>query len=213
MCFVCFCVFSSQQILAHNYPCVLRVFVFFFQTNFRSQPMCFACFFVINKYLSSTSSQGRHPMCFMCFCVFIANRSQATTHVFYVFLCFFLIQNYQKRFSRTRQNATLVFYVFLCFSSKNFRSQPVCFVCFCVFSKQNLGHNPCVLRVSVIFFMYKYKGLLQVRADAQCVLCVFVFFLRSPGISFMYFMCFCVFIPNRSQATTDVFYVFLCFLL
>ena len=90
--FCVFLCFSSLQTLAYNYPCVLRVFVFFFQTNFRSQPMCFVCFFVINKYLSSTSSQGRHPLCFMCFCVFIANRLQATTHVFYVFLCFFLFR-------------------------------------------------------------------------------------------------------------------------
>ena len=87
--FCVFLCFSSRQTLVHNYQCVSRVFVFFFQTNFRSQPMCFACFFVINKYLSSTSSQGRHPMCFVCFCVFLANRSQAITHVFYEFLWFF----------------------------------------------------------------------------------------------------------------------------
>ena len=42
--FCVFLCFSSRQTLAHNYPCVSRVFVFFFQTNFRSQPMCFACF-------------------------------------------------------------------------------------------------------------------------------------------------------------------------
>ena len=99
----------------------------------------------------------------------------------------------------------------LCFSSKNFRSQPVCFVCFCVFSKQNLGHNPCILRVSVIFLCTNIKVYFKSgqtpnvfyvflcfssghREYHSCILCVFVFsFQIDLRPQRMCFTCFCVF--------------------
>ena len=191
--FCVFLCFSFRHTLAHNYPCVLRVFVFFFQTNVRSQPMCFACFFVINKYLSSTSSQGRHPMCFMCFCVFLLQIDHRPQLMCFTYFCVFFIQNYlEERFSRTRQNATLVFYVFLCFSSKN------------------SDHNQCVSRVFV-FFPNRIQVTTPVFYVFLCFYNIQIFrSISSQGRRPMCFMCFCVFCQVTGNII-HVFYVFLCF--
>ena len=152
MCFVCFCVFHSdtpQHITTH----VFYVFLCFSSKQTLGHNQCVLRVFCNEQIFKFYFKPGQTPnvfYVFLCFsCKQITGHNSCVLRIF----VFFLIQNYQKRFSRTRQNATLVFYVFLCFSSKNFRSQPVCFMCFCVFSKQNLGHNPCVLRVSVIFYV------------------------------------------------------------
>ena len=148
MCFVCFCVFSSDH-RTHNQrpPCV---FVFFLFINFYfvhnsdrgKHPMCFVCFCVFFH-----RSQVTTPMCFLCFCVFYQRlalsyfRPGQPPNVFYVFLCFS---------TKVSGHTTHVFRVFLCFFSSNVQfdpssdrgSHPMCFMCFCVFHHRSKGKQP-----------------------------------------------------------------------
>ena len=91
MCFVCFCVFSSDQ-WTHNQraPCV----------------------FVFTYTLVIIPTRGKHLMCFVCFCVFYQHlvwsyfRPGQPPNVFYVFLCFS---------TKVSSHTTHVFRVFLYF--------------------------------------------------------------------------------------------------
>ena len=91
MCFVCFCVFSSDQ-WTHNQraPCV----------------------FVFTYTLVIIPTRGKHLMCFVCFCVFYQHlvwsyfRPGQPPNVFYVFLCFS---------TKVSNHTTHVFRVFLYF--------------------------------------------------------------------------------------------------
>ena len=91
MCFVCFCVFPSDQ-WTHNQraPCV----------------------FVFTYTLVIIPTRGKHLMCFVCFCVFYQRlvwsyfRPGKPPNVFYVFLCFS---------TKVSSHTTHVFRVFLYF--------------------------------------------------------------------------------------------------
>ena len=102
---------------------VFHVFLCFFQTEFRSQPLCFTCF------------------CdFLCTNRKVYFKSGQTPNVFYVFLCFS---------SGHWEYHTCILCIFVFFSQLDLRPQPMCFMCFSVFFLQGILIDACVSCVFV----------------------------------------------------------------
>ena len=118
MCFVCFCVFSSDH-----------------RTHNQRPPCVFVFFLFINFYFVHNSDRGKHPMCFVCFCVFF-HRSQVTTPMCFVCFCVFL-STFSLILLQTGTTTQCVLCVFV-FFHKGLRSHHPCVPCVFVFFSSNV---------------------------------------------------------------------------